>query len=389
MNEKTRRDILTEAMDGDADDTTEVTSSGSEPAIPNDGHVEEPAQISADDQSSTEKSGEKEPKIKWTGEKDKKPDPYSKEKVAADKTDPNAPKKQGEKDATADKSATDQTQQDLKAPNSWKPAAREEWAKIPKTAQAEITRRERQIQQTLSETANIRKFSNDLANVIAPHTHLIRAQGSTPLKAIDNLMRTSAGLATLRGRQQANIVAQICRNFSVDVKELDAALAEVLGQGGGEPQQNGGVDVHTAVAEAMRPFSAFMGTVQQQTQAREAEIQQNAQVSVEDFINDPKNEFAMDLSDEMADIMEMKAARGQKVTIQQAYQMAIRNNPDVEAIVNQRKAATRVQSGSNVSRARRAASTIHGSPSGNAGGDKGGAKSRREILSEAMSAGNQ
>jgi hypothetical protein len=391
MAEKTRREILSEAIEADEENTGELQDTGSD--LGGSGVSEDTSggdqgdREAAPDKDST--TGEEDSKAKLADDKEQKAgekDPYKKERIAAAKDDKG---KSGEKDAKAgDK---DKTASDIKAPNSWKPAEREHWAKIPKEAQQAIQRRELEVQQTLSKTATVRRWAEDFANVIAPYSHLIRAQNSTPLQAIQNLMQTSASLTVGSSRQKANVVAQICRNFNVDVKELDDELSKILGVGGQGGERRQEQDPNTlppAFAQALKPIYDFMGNIQSTVAERDQQLQQNAVNTVEDFLADPKNEFAEDLRDEMADIMEMKAARGQKVTIQQAYMMAVRQNPDIEAIVQQRTAAGRANS-NNVSRARRAASTISGSPSGGNAGAKGGGSSRRDVIREAMNAQDQ
>jgi hypothetical protein len=401
MAEKTRREILLGAFDEDQrvdtnpDEGTDGLAGGEQADASQSSDVPDVSAGAADSgEAGSEKAGaEKDPKIKWSDSDKKKPevkDPYDKEKRAADKPDDKAKQKVSGKEGTPKDSATKDDGKEVKAPNSWTPAERETWKGVPRAAQLAVQRREQQIQRTLSETATIRKFSTDLANVIAPHSHILRAQGATPLMAIDNLMKTSSGLATGSSAQKANIVAQICRNFHVDMKELDNALADVFGvtqQG----QPAGGVDktaVSAAVMEAMKPFSSFMSTVQSRAAEREQEIQQTSAQQADDFCSDPANEFADDLADEMADLLEISAKRGRKMTLPQAYQAAIRNNPEIEAIVNQRKAAGRSNSPQNIDRARRAASSIRGAPSGAGAGGGTGPKSRRDHLMAALDGQN-
>lgn len=372
MNVKTRRELLSEAIDGDPNDaidgTAETPSEGLESSQTNEGQSDESSQVSTNDQK-LEGTTEDKNKIQWSGDKGKKVDPYAKERKDAAKPGAEIAKKPGEEDQS-------QQSSEIRAPNSWKPAEREHWAKMPKEAQQAVQRRELEIQRSLSETATTRRWANDFAQVIAPHSHLIRAQNSTPLQAIDNLMRTSASLTTLRGRDQASIVAQICRNFNVDIRELDNCLSEMQSQGGNQ-QNNGGGQIPPEFAQALRPINDFMARIEGSVQQREQQVQSNAQQSAENFLSDPKNEFAEDLADDMADILELSAKRGKKVTIQQAYQQAIRNNPDIEAIVAQRAAAARNQG---APRARRAALSIQGSPQGAHVGAKPPTGSRREAL---------
>jgi hypothetical protein len=387
MAEKTRRELLSAAMEGETNDTeldTETESISGEGEVDTGKSGDLPS-LADGSGAPAEGEGEKDPKVLRADGKD----PYAKEKVAADKSQsPDAKKQVGKDGKTGEDAAEKSTTGELKAPNSWKPAEREHWAKMPKEAQQAVQRRELEIQRSLSETSTIRRWANDFANVIAPYSHLIRAQNSTPLIAIQNLMQTSAGLTQGSSKQKASIVAQICKNFAVDITELDNELAAMQGNGGNQ-QNQGNSALPPAFAQALKPIYDFMGNIQNTVQQRDQQLQQSSQQVVEDFLNDPRNEFADDLADEMADIMEMAAKRGQKVTVPQAYQRAIRNNPEIEAIVTQRSAAAR-QNGGNMTRARRAASSVTGNPSGGAAaGIKTTPGSRREALVAAMEAQEQ
>ena len=86
--------------------------------------------------------------------------------------------------------------------------------------------------------------------------------------------------------------------------------------------------------------------------------QQQAQVnqSVGQFME--THEFAGELAEEMANQLEQAARYGQPMTMEQAHDRAMLLRPDLTAIVNGRKSTQ------SVNKRRNAASSIHGSPSG-------------------------
>jgi hypothetical protein len=272
-----------------------------------------------------------------------------------------------------------------KAPNSWKPAVREHWAKIPPEARAEISRREKEIQQSLSQTDGIRRFSNDLANVIAPHQDLIRAQNSTPLHAIDNLMKTASSLARGDARLKAHTVAQIIQNYGVDIKTLDEILSKGPIQQQGQPSPN---DAPPAWA---RPMFQFMNEVQQTKQQRDQQMQETAQTAIDEAKESLP--YFEDLQQEVADILEVNWRRGRTVTVKQAYDLAVNNNPDIKKLIprsngqspkNQQNGnrSSVSQAASTLAKARRASSAVSGGPAG--GDGKTTPKTRREALEQAF-----
>lgn len=268
--------------------------------------------------------------------------------------------------------------EDLAVPVGWKPGARQEWAKIPRAAQEEIVRREKEAAQTLRQSSQARQFANEFQQTINPFMPLIQAQNSNPMQAVKNLMTTAAGLTVGTAVQKAQIVREIIQNYGVDIQTLDQVLS-------GQPiQQQGNVQQsHMAPPPWATPLFQFMNTVQQSRQQREQQLVQDAEAETDAFA--AKNEFFEDVREDMADLMQVAAQRGVIMSMDEAYKRAISLNPEISTIVSQREAAKRAQS-SNIQRNRNAASSIHGAPRNGPTGAKSGEDSRRAALEEAWDA---
>lgn len=264
----------------------------------------------------------------------------------------------------------------LAAPSGWKAGPREQWAKIPRAAQEEIHRREKETAQTLRQSAQARQLANEFQQTVNPFMHFIQAQNSTPIRAVQNLMQTAAGLTVGSQQQKAMIVREIIQNYGIDINTLDQVLAgqPVQQQQGAQPVGNQGPPPWA------QPIFQFMQGVQQTRQQRDQQMIQEAEAETQSFA--AKNEFFEDVREEMADLMEMSAKRGVNMTLQQAYDKATQLNPEISPIISQRKAAARSQQ-STIQKNRNAASSISGAPRGGPTGAKGGDDSRRSALSEA------
>jgi hypothetical protein len=349
---ESRREMLSKAWDEEVEtpDTEEVEVKESEPKL-------EPELVK---ESAVEETAEK---------KESKPaerkldETYKKEAKAAVEL---------EKKPVAAAPATD------RAPNSWKPEIREHWAKLPAEVRDEINRREQHIQRTISETAQVRKFASDFAQVVNPYAHIIRAQNSTPLHAVHNLMQTAAGLAQGNPQQKAAIVAEIMQNYGIDVQILD----QILVKGGSPNPQQPRVEAPPPWA---KPIFGFMENVQQMQQQRTQQLHMEAERAITALEGKP---FFDDLREEMADLMDVAANRGREMTLEQAYDRAVALNPQIAKIIEQRGLAARnsnpvSQAASTLARARKAASTISGAPGGKATTTASGKQSRKEMLREA------
>lgn len=302
-----------------------------------------------------------------------KPDPQKVEQEAASRL----PSGKSGKPAKTGK-GTEQApgQPEVKAPQSWTPAERESWAKVPAEARAAIQRRELEVQQVLSRSADSRKFQDSFVRTVQPYAHLIRAQNSTPLQAVNNLMQTAAGLTTGTQPQKAAIIAEIIGNYGVDIQILDDVLSKRPVQ-----QQQGPAALPAPVAEALRPITQFMSQQEQIRAQHIQQINQQAETVVSQMAD--KLPFFEDLRDEMADIMEVSASRGRVMTMEQAHAVAVNANPEIKKILDQRARAKQMKSDPNkIHKARKAGASIKGAPNGSAQGS-GKPTSRRQALMEA------
>lgn len=250
-----------------------------------------------------------------------------------------------------------------KAPASWRPEVREHWAKLPPDVRAEVARREQEVQRTLQETAEARKYAETFARTIAPYEAYIRAENATPQQAIDNLMATAVKLRTGTGPELAQLVAGMVQQFGVGrfgsgfVEMLDSALAGNAPRV--DPQQ---AQLQQVLQQQLAPVQQFMTQMQQVQAAQQAQLASQATNEVSQFLE--RAEFGNDVREEMADLMEIAQRRGRELTLKDAYQQACMANPRVRSVLQQRAKAKQAQQGSQVvQRARSAAVSVSGAPS--------------------------
>jgi hypothetical protein len=255
-----------------------------------------------------------------------------------------------------------------KPPNSWRPAVREQWAKLPPEVRQEVLKRERETEVALSQSANARKFLQEFQNVVQPFEHLIRAQNSTPLAAVDNMMRTAAALQTGTPAQKAALVAQIIQNYGIDLETLGAVLQN-------QPVKD---SVNPNLQRELAPIYEFMNEIRNIRKTNEERISQRAQAAIEEIANEP---FFEDLREDIADLLEFNARRGKSITLKEAYQQAIKLNPEISQIIEQRnKASSMGASQSDLAKSAAAAKSVAGAPRTTIDGKP---KSRREAIEQA------
>lgn len=249
-----------------------------------------------------------------------------------------------------------------RAPASWRPDVREHWNKLPAEVRAEVARREREMQSTLQETAEARRFTEQLQNVIRPYEMFIKAENSNPLQAIDNLMATAAKLRTGTAPELAQLVAGMVKQFGVGrfgqgfIESLDSALAGEVPRV--DPVQN---QVQQALQQQLAPVQQFMSQFQQAQAVQQQRMQQEAVGEVQTFLE--RAEFGEDVREEMADILEVAQRRGRDLSLQDAYKQACLVNPRVRAVLEQRAKAKGAQQFTGAAqKARAAAVSVSGAP---------------------------
>ena len=247
-----------------------------------------------------------------------------------------------------------------RAPASWRPDVREHWGQLPETVRHEIHRREVEVQRTLQESAEARKNYDAVMRTVAPYEAFIRAEGSNPIQAIDNLMATAAKLRTGTAPELASMVAGIVNQFGVGrfgngfIQALDSALA---GQTPAvDPQQ---AAMEQVLNQRLAPVQQMLTQFQQAQLAQQQKVAQDAQSEVERFLD--RAEFGNDVREDMADLMETASRRGQNLTLEDAYKKACLLNDRVRTVLQGRLQAQDAQQTTQAAqRARSAAVSVSG-----------------------------
>jgi DNA-binding transcriptional MerR regulator len=217
-----------------------------------------------------------------------------------------------------------------KAPESWKPAAREFWQKLPAEARQEIQRREADMNQFVQRTAAQRKIADAFINTVNPYMGMIQAEGGNPIETVNNLLATAAFLRTGPAAQKAVMVAKLVKDFGISIQDLDAALA------GQDLPPDPNAQLQQLLDQRLAPVNQLLSTVQQARAQREQQTDAVVDQEIIAFAQDPKHEFFADVKDEMADMVELAARRGRTMSLAQAYERAVANDPEIQATLKRR-----------------------------------------------------
>ena len=240
------------------------------------------------------------------------------------------------------------------APKSLSPAAREAWKDLPEAVKTDIAKREADYEKGIVQYADNAKRAEAMDRSLAPFQQLFAMNGGGPQQTLEPLLQTASVLQMGSPQQKAQTAANLIKQFGVDIRMLDGMLV------GEQPQQSQQDIINQAVQQAVAPY-------QQQVQQQKHQQQQAVNNEVNQFA--AQNEFYGDVSDTMADLMEMAAKRGRELTMQDAYDQACRIHPQISQVLAGRQAQSVTAPRQN------AAVSISGSPGG--GGDSRPADSIR------------
>ena len=247
-----------------------------------------------------------------------------------------------------------------KVPASWGASAKETWGKVPEAAQKQILKREAEVNTVLQQSATARKAAESLNRTLEPYKSGLIASGvQDPFQAIDVLLRTEA---TLRGGTQVEkgrMVAQLIKDYGVDIGTLDSLLS-------GEAPAPEADRFEQMLNAKLAPVNQFLAQQQQNAQAEQYSIQANAAQSIQEFSQNA--EFLSDVRNDMADLLDMAAARGQEMSLEEAYQKACLLHPEVSKVMAAREKEQRIMGSTQEAQKKKAAAASLTGKQGGAGG---------------------
>ena len=238
-------------------------------------------------------------------------------------------------------------------PRSMSPAAREQWKDTPDAVRQEFARIDQRMEGMAQKYGRDAQRAQQMDRALAPFSQLFAMNGG-PGETLPGLLQTASVLQMGAPQQKAEMVANIIKQFGVDINTLDNLLV-------GEappPEVQQQTQVQQAVQQAVAPYQQTLSQLQAQQQYAAQQSQQEVASEVDAFARQPENEFYHDVKADMADILDMAANRGIEMDLKTAYDRACLMNPEISKIIQTRQGAQSTQ------QKRRASSSIHGTPGG-------------------------
>jgi hypothetical protein len=220
-----------------------------------------------------------------------------------------------------------------------------------------VHRRERESARIVQETSQARQVASHIDTLSQKYAPALQAEGVDVIKATENLMSLASRLRFGTPIEKAHLAATIIRSYGVDITQLANVLdGQPMPQLHGQPQPPQGMYQDPRVDTLLSELNAIK-------QQREQQVVEKAVGEVEQFGS--TKEFFEDVREEMADLLEVASRRKIDLSLEQAYERACSMHPEISKVLAARKAAEQAGTANqSTQRARHAASSVRGTPSG-------------------------
>lgn len=255
------------------------------------------------------------------------------------------------------------------APVSWSTEERAAWATVPKPARDAIMRREGEMNRALQASSSARQRVAALESIAAPYKPLLDSYGVQVEQVIPSLLATRAALEVGTPQQKAQLVANLCADFGIDIQVLDNALSSRYANGTPTPQYGGG----PPAMQSLQNHPDLQGLFGLAAQFKEAQTARAREViaTVEAQPHYEAVRFTM------ADLIDKAKEVGKTLDINVAYNLAAQMHGYAAAPAPQGSVSDAARTLAN---ARRAASSVGGAPRPSPGTKPGEGSLRDELL---------
>jgi hypothetical protein len=212
-----------------------------------------------------------------------------------------------------------ETKPAIAPPGNWKDGDRAKyWATLTPEVQAELVKREQEVTHGMTKMDEERQLGRQIKDVVTPYLATIQAEGGTPVTAVQSLLNTAHVLRTADPYTKAAHVAQVIKQFNVDLNLLGQNV-----QGHQPPQAD------PMLMTMQQKLEMVEKQLLEQTNLQRAQEDAKVQSEIVKFQSDPSNKYFEQVKPEMVKLLSAGVAQ----TLPEAYQIAIMANPTVRPLV--------------------------------------------------------
>lgn len=105
-------------------------------------------------------------------------------------------------------------------PNAWTAQSKAKWSELPQEIQAEVLKREQDVEKGMTKLDEDRNFGKSLKEIVTPYLPMITAEGGTPQKAVQALLDTAYRLRTSSPQAKGQLFMDMARQYGVDLSQI-------------------------------------------------------------------------------------------------------------------------------------------------------------------------
>lgn len=204
----------------------------------------------------------------------------------------------------------------LEAPKTWRKEAAAKWAELPPEVQAEVAKREQEMFRGIEMYKTEAGLGKTVKQILDPYLPMLSAANIDPLQQIDGLMKAHYLLATGTPEQKKLLFSKLAQDYNVD---LGFEMPYV------DPQ----------VEDLQKQVMTLKYQQEQRERAEAEKIRSSLQQEIDAFAADPAHPHFDELANDIAWIIRSGRAK----TLKDAYDIAARLSPTIQAKEQARLAA--------------------------------------------------
>lgn len=227
-------------------------------------------------------------------------------------------------------------------PNTWRKELADEWKALPERTRQEIHRREQDMHNGLKQYRDAAGFGQSIAREMQPYQQLLQQRGVTPQAVVRDIMSSLSTMATGSDQTKAEVLLQLARGYGINLDTVMSLHSRAPSQAAPD------------LSPVLQRVQQIESRISQADQEREYRQQAEDDATVTRFLNDPKNEHAKSVQQQMAALL----SSGQVKDLADAYEQAIWLHPEVRQQLLQKQEAERRKKDEDAAKAaRKAAAT--------------------------------
>ena len=198
--------------------------------------------------------------------------------------------------------------------SAWKKSAQEKLNKLDPEMQDIIQAREEQFHSGIEKYKEHANYGKSIQRVLAPHKEYLQSINVAPEVAIATLIEAERGLRTGSPEQRVQKFLKMAHDYQVDIDSLSQ------------------VQFNPQLHELEKELSATKQKVASHEYSQQEQVEEEADSLIGEFSQ--SHEHFEDVRETMGDLMNLAAQRNEHMTMEQAYEKAIRLDDSIFEKVN-------------------------------------------------------